>query len=189
MSAPLHSIRFHKTSLDELEALERRFRQIPFEAILKQDILRLGIDFDQGSLSQGDYKQKDYFIFTFDYVPLDSQSGDVRFKAPEEIRIQGGHFDLRPTIVSVRINPESPYKVKRSADRIELFLNDTSLGAVDFPPIPAYYQNKTKSGKAVGEIAPVIEWGYLIYLTVFRNCQYFGKTEECAFCDINHNYR
>ncbi|MCB1317782.1 MAG: radical SAM protein, partial [Leptospiraceae bacterium] len=24
---------------------------------------------------------------------------------------------------------------------------------------------------------------------VFRNCQYFGKEEECAFCDINHNYR
>ena len=35
----------------------------------------------------------------------------------------------------------------------------------------------------------MIEWGYLIYLTVFRNCQYFGKDEECAYCDINHNYR
>ncbi|HLV00273.1 MAG TPA: radical SAM protein, partial [Acidobacteriota bacterium] len=34
-----------------------------------------------------------------------------------------------------------------------------------------------------------IEWGYLLYLTVFRLCQYFGRDEECQFCDINENYR
>ena len=41
----------------------------------------------------------------------------------------------------------------------------------------------------MAEIAPTIQWGYLIYLTVFRVCQYFGEKEECQFCDINHNYR
>jgi hypothetical protein len=39
------------------------------------------------------------------------------------------------------------------------------------------------------ETAPTIEWGYLIYLTVLRLCQYFGAHEECGFCDINHNWR
>ena len=38
-------------------------------------------------------------------------------------------------------------------------------------------------------MAPTIEWGYLIYLTVFRLCQYFGADEECQFCDINENFR
>jgi hypothetical protein len=39
------------------------------------------------------------------------------------------------------------------------------------------------------ETAPTIQWGYLIYLTVLRLCQYFGAHEECKFCDINHNWR
>ena len=39
------------------------------------------------------------------------------------------------------------------------------------------------------EIAPTIQWGYLIYLTVLRLCQYFGAKEECQYCDINHNWR
>ena len=39
------------------------------------------------------------------------------------------------------------------------------------------------------ETAPTIQWGYLIYLTVLRLCQYFGAHEECGFCDINHNWR
>jgi hypothetical protein len=41
----------------------------------------------------------------------------------------------------------------------------------------------------VMETAPTIQWGYLIYLTVLRLCQYFGAKEECQFCDINHNWR
>jgi hypothetical protein len=39
------------------------------------------------------------------------------------------------------------------------------------------------------EVTPTIEWGYLIYLTAYRLCQYWGKEEECLFCDINENYR
>jgi hypothetical protein len=55
--------------------------------------------------------------------------------------------------------------------------------------MPAYYRRTLASGKSVAEIAPTIEWGYLVYLTVFRLCQYFGRDSECRFCDINHNYR
>ncbi|MCR9141984.1 MAG: radical SAM protein [bacterium] len=179
------------TTLDDLEGMERSYRSIPFEAILKQDILRLGLNFDAETLSGIDFKQKDYFIFTFDHVPLDQQDQQIRFRIPEEIRISGGHFNLLPTIVSVRVNPESPYRVAAGPNGggPTLYLGSTDLGSVEFPPVPAFYKHRTQKGKSPGEIAPVIEWGYLIYLTVFRNCQYFGATEECAFCDINHNYR
>ena len=47
----------------------------------------------------------------------------------------------------------------------------------------------TYGGRPITEVAPCIEWGYLIYLTVFRRCQYSGGEEECRFCDINENYR
>ncbi|MCB1142205.1 MAG: radical SAM protein [Leptospiraceae bacterium] len=170
--------------------MERKFRFIPMEAILKQDVLRQGLDFSQEVLNRNlDYKSKDYFIFSFDHIPLSEMKKGEDRKAPEEVKISGGHFGLQPTVVSTRNNPNSPYKVNLSENTPHLFLDGVDLGSLEFPPIPSWYRHKTQSGKFPGEIAPVIEWGYLIYLTVFRNCQYFGKDEECAFCDINHNYR
>ena len=55
--------------------------------------------------------------------------------------------------------------------------------------MPEYYRHALANGKTVMETAPTIQWGYLIYLTVLRLCQYFGAHEECQFCDINHNWR
>lgn len=175
--------------LTELQRLEREYRQIPFEAILKQDVLRLGLAFEESSLKGASFKAKDYFIFTFDHVPLSEQDAGIRFKVPEEIRVEGGPFQLLPTVISVRVSPDSPYVVKGTPEGPALFLGEERIGSVGFPPVPAWYDRKTASGKLPGEVAPVIEWGYLIYLTAFRNCQYFGKDEECAYCDINHNYR
>ncbi|WCL50915.1 radical SAM protein [Leptospira sp. GIMC2001] len=178
------------SSLELLEEMERKYKSIPIEAIVKQDILRQGIHFLPESFKIGkDYKSKDYFIFSFDHTPLADLVDGADTQAPEEIRIQGGHFALKPTVISTRNNANSPYKMKLVDGIPTLFLYETNLGNAAYPPKPAWYRHKTKSGKFPGEIAPVIEWGYLIYLTVFRNCQYFGKEEECAYCDINHNYR
>ncbi|MDV6237093.1 radical SAM protein [Leptospira ellisii] len=174
-----------------LEEMERKYKSIPMESIVKQDILRQGIHFLKEAFEvSGQYKTKDYFIFSFDHIPLSELGEGADVKAPEEIKVSGGHFNLLPTVISTRNNPNSPYKVKKSPEgKPSLYLGETFLGNVEFPPLPAWYRHKTKNGKIPGEIAPVIEWGYLIYLTVFRNCQYFGKEEECAYCDINHNYR
>lgn len=179
-----------KSSIRLLEELERRYTNLPMEAILKQDILRQGIRFEASSLSTDpEYKKKDYFIFSFDHTPIKDLDEVVRDNSPEEIRVRGGHFQILPTIISTRNNPNSPYSVKSTEGKIQIFLDGISLGEVEYPEKPKWYRHKTSSGKLPSEIAPVIEWGYLIYLTVFRNCQYFGKDEECAFCDINHNYR
>ncbi|MGQ2869315.1 radical SAM protein, partial [Leptospira santarosai] len=184
------SIRQNST-VSLLEEMERKYKSIPMEAIVKQDILRQGIHFLKEAFDvTGKYKTKDYFIFSFDHIPLSEIGEGADVKAPEEIKVSGGHFSLLPTVISTRNNPNSPYKVKKSPDgNPSLYLGETFLGNVEFPPLPSWYRHKTKNGKLPGEIAPVIEWGYLIYLTVFRNCQYFGKEEECAYCDINHNYR
>ena len=177
-------------NVEALSKYQKQYTNLPFEAILKQDLLRQGLAFTPETLQKQNFKNKDYFIFTFDHVPLENQEEHIRFRMPEEIRIYDGCFNLRPTVVSVRNNPSSPYRICLEEDkRIALYLHKERIAYVEFPPIPTYYHHKTKDGKLPGEIAPVIEWGYLIYLTVFRNCQYFGKEEECAFCDINHNYR
>lgn len=190
MSKVLNKKEREISTITLLEEMERAYKFIPMEAILKQDVLRQGINFLEDSLSLNkSYKPKDYFIFSFDHIPLSEMKKGEDTKAPEEIRVSDGYFNLAPTVISTRNNPNSPYVVRLFENEPHLFLENTNLGKVEYPSVPSWYRHKTRNGKLPSEIAPVIEWGYLIYLTVFRNCQYFGKEEECAFCDINHNYR
>ncbi len=112
-----------------------------------------------------------------------------KWRAPEEIALSGGPLHLRRTIVSVRLNPASPYRVVVHENERWLEVDGQRVAQVTLPPFPPYYAERLPDGRAVAEIAPTIQWGYLIYLTIFRICQYFGEQEECQFCDINHNYR
>ena len=177
---------------DLVENLMARFQDIPPEAVLKEDLLRAGIDFDDSALTEnldGDVKPKSYFIFSFDQKPLTELGEAARRRPPEEVALSGGPYSLRRTIVSVRVNPDSPYRLTGREGRRVLVLEGREIAEVGFPPMPEYYRHTLRNGKTVMETAPTIEWGYLIYLTVLRLCQYFGAKEECRFCDINHNWR
>jgi hypothetical protein len=171
-----------------VEELIARVPAVPPECVLKEDLLRTGIAFDEAALSDnldGAVKPKSYFIFSFDQQPLAELGEAATRRPPEELALTGGPYDLRRTIVSVRVNPASPYRVVGS----ELTLEGAPLADVTQPAMPEYYRHTLRNGKTVMETAPTIQWGYLIYLTVLRLCQYFGAKEECRFCDINHNWR
>jgi hypothetical protein len=175
-----------------VESLMERFPHVPREAVLKEDLLRTGIAFDDAALSDnldGEVKPKSYFIFSFDQKPLAELGEAARRRPPEEVALTGGPYGLRRTIVSVRVNPGAPYRVERRDDALELSLEGRRVADVGLPPMPEYYRHTLANGKTVMETAPTIQWGYLIYLTVLRLCQYFGAKEECGFCDINHNWR
>ncbi|GAA4710205.1 radical SAM protein [Phytohabitans rumicis] len=176
-----------------IEDLMSRFPHIPREAVIKEDLLRGGIAFDDSVLTDGDdgqVKPKSYFIFSFDHRTLPELGAAALRRPPEEVVLTGGPYDLRRTVVSVRVNPDSPYTVKADEDGVaRLFLDGRAIADVGLPPMPDYYRHTLANGKSVMEVAPTIQWGYLIYLTVFRVCQYFGAKEECQYCDINHNWR
>jgi hypothetical protein len=176
-----------------VEGLMARFPHVPREAVLKEDLLRTGIAFDPIALTdnlEGEVKPKSYFIFSFDQKPLTELGEAALCAPPEEIALTDGPYGLRRTIVSVRVNPDSPYRVARADDgALRLELEGADLARVELPPMPEYYRHALSNGKTVLETAPTIQWGYLIYLTVLRLCQYFGAHEECKFCDINHNWR
>ena len=176
-----------------VESLVERYPDVPPEAVLKEDLLRTGIAFDDIALSDnldGEVKPKSYFIFSFDQKPLTELGEAALRRPPEEVALTGGPFGLRRTIVSVRVNPGSPYRIGRRDDgALGLSLEGGPLADVTLPPMPEYYRHTLAGGKTVMETAPTIQWGYLIYLTVLRLCQYFGAHEECGFCDINHNWR
>jgi hypothetical protein len=172
-----------------LDSLAERHRSVPREAVLKEDLLRTGIAFTDAALSDnldGAVKPKSYFIFSFDQQPLAKLGEAATRRPPEEIALTGGPWSLRRTIVSVRVNPDSPYRVEEG---LRLTVEGEPLADVTLPPMPEYYRHTLANGKTVMETAPTIQWGYLIYLTVLRLCQYFGAHEECQFCDINHNWR
>jgi len=175
---------------DEVLTTAATFPDIPLEAVFKEDLLRLGVRFSPAALRlAARFKPKSYFIFSFDLAPLEELDADAKLHAPEEIALVGGLHSLKRTIVSVRLNPQSPYLVDAEGARLILYAGNQRLCDVLLGPNPEYYKSQLSSGKSMREVAPTIEWGYLIYLTAFRLCQYFGADEECQFCDINENFR
>ena len=97
--------------VEQLEAMERKYREIPLEAIVKQDILRLGIHFDAKAVEGANFKQKDYFIFSFDHIPLEEQSEDA-FQRLLEVKarqnqIEDGETEReeRTSLPSGRVQP------------------------------------------------------------------------------------
>ena len=185
----------HRDRIDEVSA---EFPDIPREAVYKEDILRLGIWFTPAALeAAGEYARKSYFIFSFDRRPLKDLAPLQKSRAPEEFRFSGGAEALQSTVVSVRLNPDSPWVVDHDPERAAdgssgclLRLDGSPLAdRIEFAPLPPYYGGRTADGVPLIETAPTIEWGYLLYLTVFRMCQYFGREEECQFCDINRNFK
>ena len=99
-----------------VESLVERYPDVPPEAVLKEDLLRTGIAFDDAAFSDnldGEVKPKSYFIFSFDQKPLTELGEAALRRPPEEVALTGGPFGLRRTIVSVRVNPGSPYRVGR----------------------------------------------------------------------------
>src|SRR5215204_2185917 len=113
-----------------VEGLMARFPHVPREAVLKEDLLRTGIAFDASALTDnldGEVKPKSYFIFSFDQKPLAELGEAAIRRPPEEIALTGGPYALRRTIVSVRVNPTSPYRVARDEGTLTLALEGRTV--------------------------------------------------------------
>jgi hypothetical protein len=176
--------------LSEIEGLSERYPDMPIEVIVKEDLLRRGMAWTPEALDvAAGFKTKAYFICSFDMVPLSELGQREHLKAPEEVRLTGGPYHFHPVIVSVRLNPASPYRVESDEGLLVMKADGQVIAKVELQKSPEYYQKTLSNGKFIADIAPTIEWGYLLYLTTFRLCQYFGAQEECQFCDINENYR
>ncbi len=102
---------------DVIEDLMARFPHIPKEAVIKEDLLRGGVAFDGSMLTDGDegeVKPKSYFIFSFDHRTLPELGEAALRRPPEEIILTGGPYDLRRTVVSVRVNPRRRTRSRRT---------------------------------------------------------------------------
>ena len=171
-----------------------RFPHIPPEAVLKEDLLRTGIAFDDSALSDnldGEIKPKSYFIFSFDQKPLAELGEAARRRPPEEIALTGGPYELRRTIVSVRVNPDSPYRVARDDGRRAAAVarrprDRRRRPAADARVLPPRARER-QDGDGDGADDPV-GLPHLpdraAPLPVLRRAR-----RSVGFCDINHNWR
>ena len=176
--------------LAEVESIIEKYPDVPPEAVFKEDLLRLGVSFSEDALRLcGGFKPKSYFIFSFDLRPINELEQGENLRVPEELSLVGGPRNFRRTIVSVRICPDSPYRGDIVEGKLALLVGGELVCDIELQETPEYYRRDLRSGRTITEIAPTIEWGYLVYLTVYRKCQYFGFKEECQFCDINENVR
>ncbi|SVC70004.1 uncharacterized protein METZ01_LOCUS322858, partial [marine metagenome] len=106
------SDKIEKNRLAEVDSLIEKYPDVPQEAIFKEDLLRLGVSFSEDALRVcSGFKPKSYFIFSFDLRPIKELEQGENLRAPEELSLVDGPRGFRRTIVSVRINPGSPYRV------------------------------------------------------------------------------
>lgn len=136
-----------------VEDLMERFPDVPREAVIKEDLLRGGMAFDESALSgsggdgTGEVKPKSYFIFSFDHRTLPELGAAALNRPPEEIVLTGGPYGLRRTVVSVRVNPDSPYRVGAGEDgALGLYLDGARIADVGLPPMPDYYRHTLEKG-------------------------------------------
>src|SRR5437764_15384160 len=135
-----------------VEGLMQRFSHVPPEAVVKEDLLRTEISFEDSALTHnldGEVKPKSYFIFSFDQKPLAELGEAAKRRPPEEIALTGGPYELRRTIVSVRVNPDSPYRVAAVEGTLQLSLEGRAIANVGLPPMPEYYRHELANGKTV----------------------------------------
>jgi hypothetical protein len=171
--------------LNELENYFRSYSDLPREIILKHDLLRVGHWFTDAALDLASQALvKSYRLFSYDLMSMKDMKRKEHRKTPEWFTIRRGPYELRPVSIQTTLDANSPYVIDVVEGQPKLFLNGIELCEVYFPKPMKYYTRKFDDGTAYHEI---IAFGY--FVTVFRNCQYWGPDEECRFCDININAR
>jgi len=179
-----------ESRVKELESFFDRFPDMPREVILKEDVLRLGMRFTDAALdSFKDATIKSYRLFSHDKVEHGRLEKKEHMKIPEELRFKEGPYDLRPTLVRCSISRDSPYVIDVVEGKISLCTDGIVLAEAEYARRPKYYSLTFDDGVLYWEVVPLLGFGRLPFVTVYKICQLWGHKEECKFCDINENVR
>ena len=98
---------------DWVESYFVKYPDVPKEFIVKEDLLRQGMNFTNAALPNGAFRYKTYFLFTYDKTLRSELGEEDPFLVPEDLRIRKGPYDLLDTLIHVYHNTDSPYLVDR----------------------------------------------------------------------------
>jgi hypothetical protein len=179
------------TRRGELESFFKKYPDVPKEVIVKEDLLRHGLRFSKAALERAQVgRPRSYYIFSYDRTPLEEMKHEESRKAPDELRLEGGTYGLRKTLVSARTSYTSPYLIDILEEDFCLTSDgEDRIAKVVFPPIPKYYSMTFDDGSLYSEIVPLVGWGHRAFSTLLRKCGLWNLDLECKFCDLNANYR
>ena len=177
-----------KDRRDFLEDYFKKYPEAPKEMIIKLDLLTSGVWFSEAAMDdfdRGNYIQKSYRLFSWDSIKLTDGRRRQQVSWPEEFRLKGGIYKLLPTVIQVRLNPDSPYVVDMVDGRRRLCVNSQAIADVEYREKPPYYDLTFEDGTRYCDVAPNINWGSVLFVTVNRVCQFGSDEDRCKFCDIN----
>ena len=179
----------HTAATPTLEQYQRLYPDVPAEVILKEDLLRLGLNLSLSALEAARHcRQQAYFLFSYNISDHKELPQGVSTAAPEDIVFQDGPCGLKRTWVRVVLNQDSPYAIDVVDGRLQITENGIPLADVIYPQKPAYYGRTFADGLRYERVIPLLYDSYA-FITTFRACHYWGDKEECRFCDINYNLR
>ena len=174
-----------ESNLDVLESYFQKYPDVPKETILKQHMLSLGHWFSDAALdASAGALVKSYRLFSYDLVPMSELKRGEHRRVPEHFVLLNGPHAMRPVAIQTSLSPYSPYLVDVVDGRLVLTVDGQVVAHVRIPKTPDYYFKSLPDGTPYHEIV-----AFGSFITIFRNCQYWGAKEECKFCDINENAR
>jgi hypothetical protein len=148
-------------------------------------MLSLGHWFSDAALdASADALVKSYRLFSYDLVPMSELKRGEHRRVPEHFVLLNGPHAMRPVAIQTSLSPYSPYLVDVVDGRLVLTVDGQVVAHVRIPKTPDYYFKSLPDGTPYHEIV-----AFGSFITIFRNCQYWGAKEECKFCDINENAR
>ena len=174
-----------ESSFDILEGYFKKYPDVPKETILKQHLLSLGHWFSDAALQAAEGALvKSYRLFSYDLVPMSEFKRNEHRRVPEHFVTLNGPYGMRPVAIQTSLSPYSPYLIDVVDGRLVMTTEGHIVSEVRFPKTPDYYAKSLPDGTPYHEIV-----AFGAFITIFRNCQYWGAKEECKFCDINENAR
>jgi len=167
----------------------KKYPYVSPEVILKEDLLRLGINFSEPALEFAHgCRTQAYFLFSYNISSYGELGAALSARAPEDIRLVGGPLGLKPTSVRVVLSKTSPYLVDVLNGLLMICENGVPLAEVVLPRKPPYYGRCLADGTRYEQVIPLL-YDHYAFITTFRVCHYWGDKEECKFCDINAHVR
>lgn len=171
-----------------LEGYFEKYPDAPKEMIIKLDLLTSGIWFSEAAMDhfdRGSFIHKSYRLFSWDSIQLTDTRRRQKVSWPEEVRLVGGIYQLLPTVIQVRLNPESPYVVDMVDGCRSLCIDGQAIAEALYLEKPAYYDLRFDDGTHYYDVGALIDWGTVLFSTVNRVCQFASNEAKCKFCDIN----
>ncbi len=172
-----------------VERYARLYPGVPFEVILKEDLLRLGLRFSAEAmeLARG-CRTQGYYLFSYNISGHQDLGEGVSTAAPEDLTFHDGPYQMKRTWVRVVLNRDSPYSVEVIDGLATICEEGVPVAVATYPGKPAYYGKTFADGLRYEQVIPLLYDSYG-FITTFRACHYWGDKEECRFCDINYNLR